>query len=58
MKFDILGRIRNMGLPDGKTAILYSIYEAVSNSLHSIEDRFGEDKMSDKGWIYIEIDTA
>ena len=29
MKFDILGRIQNMRLPDGKTAILYSIYEAV-----------------------------
>ena len=57
MKFDVLGRIRNMGLPDGKTAILYSIYEAVSNSLHSIEDRFGKDRMSDEGWIYVQIDT-
>lgn len=57
MKFDILGRIRNMGLPDGKTAILYSIYEAVSNSLHSVEDRFGQSKMADEGWIHVDIKT-
>jgi hypothetical protein len=30
MKFDVVGRINNMRLPDGKTAILYSVYEAVS----------------------------
>jgi hypothetical protein len=34
MKFDVLGRINNMRLPDGKTAVLYSVYEAVSNSIH------------------------
>ncbi len=56
MKFDIVGRIQNMRLPDGKTAILYSIYEAVSNSLHSIEDRFGSDAAK-KGWIHISIGT-
>ena len=41
MKFDIQGRIENMDFPDGKTAVLYSVYEAVSNSIHAIIDRFG-----------------
>jgi hypothetical protein len=57
MKFDILGRIQNMRLPDGKTAILYSIYEAVSNSMHAIQDRFGEDQMGRKGEIEVDIET-
>lgn len=55
MKFDILGRIGNMDLPDGKTAVLYSVYEAVSNSIHAINDRFGEDLASDRGHISIDI---
>lgn len=57
MKFDIVGRIQNMRLPDGKTAILYSVYEAVSNSLHAIQDRFGEPKMATKGEIQVTICT-
>ena len=55
MKFDVLGRIANMDLPDGKTAILYSVYEAVSNSVHSIHDRFGEENARDQGWIKVKI---
>lgn len=57
MKFDVLGRINNMQLPDGKTAILYSVYEAVSNSIHAINDRFGEDHAQKKGKITIDIDV-
>lgn len=57
MKFDVLGRIDNMRLPDGKAAILYSVYEAVSNSIHSIEDRFGKDASHNKGMISVEIAT-
>jgi hypothetical protein len=55
MKFDILGRINNMRLPDGKTAVLYSVYEAVSNSIHAINDRFGEENAAGKGRISINI---
>lgn len=55
MKFDIVGRIRNMRLPDGKTAILYSVYEAVSNSIHAINDRFGEENAASSGKIEVEI---
>ncbi len=57
MKFDIVGRINNMRLPDGKAAILYSVYEAVSNSVHSIEDRFGADLAAEEGEIVVDVDT-
>ncbi|MCW9043994.1 MAG: ATP-binding protein [Pseudopelagicola sp.] len=56
MKFDVLGRISNMGLPDGKLAILYSVYEAVSNSVHAIEAKFGENAAS-RGEITVKVDT-
>ena len=55
MKFDVLGRINNMRLPDGKTAVLYSVYEAVSNSIHAINDRFTEKLASEKGRVDVEI---
>jgi len=55
MKFDVIGRINNMRLPDGKTAILYSVYEAVSNSIHAINDRFTEEKAAAKGKVDVEI---
>ena len=55
MKFDIVGRIQNMRLPDGKTAILYSVYEAVSNSIHAINDRFGEAQAASKGRVDVDI---
>lgn len=57
MKFDVLGRINNMRLPDGKTAILYSVYEAVSNSIHAINDRFSEERSASKGKVNVTIDT-
>jgi hypothetical protein len=56
MDFDLEGRIGNMRLPDGKAAILYCVYEAVSNALHAIEDRFGA-KSKDLGKIDIAIRT-
>jgi hypothetical protein len=55
MKFDVIGRINNMRLPDGKTAILYSVYEAVSNSIHAINDRFTEAEAASKGKVDVEI---
>lgn len=55
MKFDVLGRINNMRLPDGKTAVLYSVYEAVSNSIHAINDRFTEKEAAEKGRVDVEI---
>jgi hypothetical protein len=55
MKFDINGRINNMRLPDGKAAILYSIYEAVSNAVHAIEDRYGDENAAAKGKIIVDV---
>lgn len=56
MKFDVVGRINNMRLPDGRTAILYSVYEAVSNSIHAINDRFGEENAAEKGRVDVDIE--
>lgn len=55
MKFDVIGRINNMRLPDGKTAVLYSVYEAVSNSIHAINDRFSEGEAASKGEVHVDI---
>jgi hypothetical protein len=53
MKFDVLGRIGNMGLPNGDTALLYSVYEAVSNAIQAIEERFGKADFAKRGLINI-----
>jgi len=58
MKFDVMGRINNMRLPDGKTAILYSVYEAVSNSIHAINDRFTDAKAATLGEVRVAIDIG
>lgn len=55
MKFDIEGRVRNMRLPDGKTALLFSVYEAVSNSIYAIEERLTLPKVASDGFIAINI---
>lgn len=47
-----------MRLPDGKTAVLYSVYEAVSNSIHAISDRFGEDLAAKNGRVDVDITLA
>ncbi|TPN75961.1 ATP-binding protein [Mesorhizobium sp. CU2] len=57
MKFDVLGRIRNMQLPDGRTALLYSVYEAISNAIQAIEERFGKAEFAKRGIISIMAQT-
>jgi hypothetical protein len=56
MKFDVLGRIANMRLPDGKTALLFSIYEAVSNAIQAVEERFGRAEFANRGEIKVLVD--
>jgi hypothetical protein len=56
MKFDVIGRIGNMGLPDGKTALLFSIYEAVSNAIQAIEERFGRADFAKRGVINLLVE--
>ncbi|MBB6178087.1 ATP-binding protein [Pseudorhizobium flavum] len=56
MKFDINGRIDNLRVPSNRTALSYSIYEAVSNAVHAIEERFGIDEFAKRGEITVSID--
>lgn len=58
MKFNIEGRIRNLRLPDGRTALINSIFEAVTNGVHAIEERFGGDKVSSQGEIRVVVDES
>ncbi len=53
-KNDPVGRIRNLSLaPSPKNALL-PLFEAVMNSIHAIEERFGKDQIS-KGHVDIEV---
>ncbi len=48
------GRIRNLSLaPNAKNA-LFPLFEAVMNSIHAIEDRFGKDRLSN-GTVMVEM---
>lgn len=54
---DPVGRIRNLSLaPSPKNALL-PLLEAVMNSIHAIEDRFGKDDIS-RGHVDIEVVRA
>ena len=55
MDFDIEGRINNMNLPNDKQALLYSTYEAVSNSIHAIEDKYGDHESAKLGRIDVTL---
>ena len=51
---DPAGRIRNLSLaPSPKNALL-PLFEAVMNSIHAIEDRFGKDQIA-KGHVDIDV---
>lgn len=52
--FDMKGRVRNVGLPPSPANSLLPLFEAVSNSIHAIEMRFGSDATKN-GKITIEI---
>lgn len=48
------GRIRNLSLAPNAKNSLFPLFEAVMNSIHAVEDRFGKDNLS-KGKISIEL---
>jgi hypothetical protein len=52
--FNLEGRVRNLSLPASAMSALIPLFEAVSNSLHAIEARFGEGAVK-SGEIEIEI---
>ena len=54
---DLATEIRRASLPSGLEGFLFPVFEAVSNALHAIEDRFGED-LTKKGEIRITFDSG
>lgn len=54
---DLASEVKRATLPDGLQGFLFPLFEAVSNSLHSIEERWGDD-VEQKGRIEIEISSA
>lgn len=53
-RFDLRGRIRNLGFPPSRMNALFPLFEAVSNGLHAIELRWGSEA-SRKGRLSVEI---
>lgn len=48
------GRIRNLSLAPNAKNSLFPLFEAVMNSIHAIEERFGKDNLAN-GFVTIEI---
>ncbi|MEM7241237.1 MAG: ATP-binding protein [Pseudomonadota bacterium] len=53
---DLASEVKRAILPDGLQGFLFPLYEAVSNSFHSIEERWG-DELEDQGRIGIVFDA-
>lgn len=54
---DLASEVKRATLPEGLQGFLFPLFEAVSNSLHSIEERWG-DYVERDGRIEIEISSA
>ncbi len=54
---DLASEVKRATLPEGLHGFLFPLFEAVSNSLHSIEERWGDD-VEQKGRIEIEISSV
>ncbi|WP_423067813.1 ATP-binding protein [Devosia sp. CN2-171] len=52
---DLAAEVKRATLPDGLYGLLFPVFEAVSNSFHSVEERWG-DTLEDEGSISIEFD--
>lgn len=50
------GRISNLAMAPNLENTLIPVYEALMNSIHSVQERFGENQ-TDKGFIYLKIHT-
>lgn len=51
---DLESEVKRATLPDGLQGFLFPLFEAVSNSFHSVEERWG-DEVEEKGHIDIEF---
>ncbi len=55
LRNDIIGQVARLPLKPSEENALLPLYEAVSNSLHAINDLFGDEKISANGRINIHI---
>lgn len=55
LKSDVIGQVARLPLKPSEANALLPLYEAISNSLHAITERFGDNNLSDKGRIDIDI---
>jgi hypothetical protein len=53
-EFDLAGRVRNLSLPASPVNALIPLFEAVSNGLHAVEARWGDETIT-SGAIEIEV---
>lgn len=54
---DLASEVKRANLPDGLQGFLFPLFEAVSNALHSIEERW-KDEAEEKGQIEVEVSFA
>ncbi len=55
LESDIMGQVARLPLKPSEANALLPLHEAISNALHAITDRFGDQALADKGRIDIEI---
>ena len=55
LESDIIGQVARLPLRPSEENALLPLYEAVSNALHAINDRFGDEGIGKNGKIYIEV---
>ncbi|WP_222861227.1 ATP-binding protein [Maritimibacter fusiformis] len=53
---DLASEIKRASLPSQLTGFLYPLFEAITNSLHSIEDKYGEEAY-EKGFVRVKFDV-
>lgn len=54
---DLASEVKRAVLPDGLQGFLFPMYEAISNSFHSIEDRWDDD-LEEKGRLEVQFDAT
>jgi histidine kinase/DNA gyrase B/HSP90-like ATPase len=52
---DIIGQVARLPLKPSEASSLLPLYEAISNALHAVTDRFGDAEFAEKGRIDIKI---
>lgn len=55
-RLDLASEIKRASLPPRLTGFLYPLFEAITNSLHSIEDKYGEEAY-ERGLVRVKFDV-